>query len=190
MIAEEPSSSTPADAVRRPKIYRSQVPEISTGERVARVIVEAYPRLTMGARVQPLETDEVRSALMSRVRQRGTKPELVVRALLTDLGVRYRLNTNTLPGSPDISNKRAKKAIYVHGCFWHRHAGCRRTITPKRNRVFWLEKFKRNEQRDAEKSAALVALGFDLLVVWECESERLPALRARLDRFWHSASNR
>lgn len=121
---------------------------------------------------------------MGRVRQRGTTPELGVRALLSGLGVRYRLNAGSLPGSPDIVNRRARKAVFVHGCFWHRHEGCRRTTTPKRNRDFWLDKFRANERRDSRKIEELAALGFDVLVVWECELDDETRLRARLRRFW------
>jgi len=121
---------------------------------------------------------------MSRVRQHGTAPELAVRKLLTSLGLRYRLNVRSLPGSPDIANKSARKTIFVHGCFWHRHEGCRRTTTPKRNRKFWEEKFNRNQARDTERLAALRDDGYDVLVVWECETENLELLQRRIRLFW------
>jgi DNA mismatch endonuclease (patch repair protein) len=151
---------------------------------VARRIGESYPHRVMGGRRPQFETDDMCSARMARVRQRGTKPELAVRSLLSELGARYRLNTRNLPGSPDISNKAARKAIFVHGCFWHRHAGCHRATMPKRNRALWLEKFERTQQRDVDKSAALERLGFNVLVVWECEVKDAERLRARLVQFW------
>lgn len=129
-------------------------------------------------------TDPRRSELMARVRQRGTAAELGVRALLTEIGARYRLNAPSLPGSPDIVSRRAGKAIFVHGCFWHRHPGCPRTTTPKRNHAFWVAKFTANQHRDARKLEELIALGFDVLVVWECELAQPTRLRARLRRFW------
>ena len=129
-------------------------------------------------------TDPQRSALMSRVRQKGTAPELGVRAQLSGLGAHYRLNVRSLPGSPDIANKGARKAIFVHGCFWHRHEGCARTTTPKRNREFWVKKFLRNQQRDATKTVALEELGYDVLIVWECELVNPRELKRKLSRFW------
>lgn len=121
---------------------------------------------------------------MSRVRQSGTTPELVVRHLLTDIGARYRLNVKSLPGSPDIANKRAGVAIFVHGCFWHRHPGCAKTTTPNRNEGFWRDKFRANQARDRTKAEQLRRRGFRVLIVWECETEEPVRLCARLRRFW------
>ena len=118
------------------------------------------------------------------MRQRGTAAELGVRALLTELGAHYRLNARSLPGSPDIVNRRAGKAIFVHGCFWHRHPGCPRTTTPTRNHAFWAAKFAANQRRDTRKQKELASLGFDVLVVWECELSHPTKLKARLRRFW------
>ncbi len=121
---------------------------------------------------------------MSRVRQKGTSPELGVRALLSGPGVRYRLNVRSLPGPPDIASKRARKAIFVHGCFGNRHEGCACTSTPKGNREFWAHKFLRNQQRDPPKIAALKKLGYDVLIVWACELRNLKVLGGKLSRFW------
>lgn len=119
---------------------------------------------------------------MRRVRRSGTKPEQVVRAALTSIGARYRLNVRALPGSPDIANKSRSKAIFVHGCFWHYHDRCARGRIPRRNREFWREKLIRNRERDEAKLQALRELGFDVLVVWECDlTEVLPE---RLEEFW------
>lgn len=112
-----------------------------------------------------------RSALMSRVGQKNTKPELIVRRLLHGLGYRYRLHRKDLPGTPDICFPSRKKVIFVHGCFWHRHEGCRRTTTPKTRTSFWKNKFRENIARDRLKVDALQKLGWSVLTVWECETE-------------------
>lgn len=129
---------------------------------------------------QPLETDAQRSALMKRVRQKGTDVENRVAGLLRDIGVSYRRNVRTLPGSPDFANKKRHWAIFVNGCFWHHHTGCRRATTPKRNAEFWLEKFRSNRRRDAHKVRALRELGFQVAIIWECEAEDADQLRTRL----------
>jgi DNA mismatch endonuclease (patch repair protein) len=111
-----------------------------------------------------------RHALMSRVRQAGTKPEMIVRRTLHALGYRYRLHDRRLPGSPDIVFPSKRVVIFVHGCFWHRHPGCRLTTTPKARAAFWSQKFADNEVRDARDQANLAALGWRVHVVWECEA--------------------
>lgn len=121
---------------------------------------------------------------MGRVRQRGTAPELAVRAAVSRLGFRYRIDNRGLAGRPDLANRRAKWAIFVHGCFWHRHRGCVRTTTPKRNASFWKEKFDANVARDADAVASLRRAGFRVLVIWECESEAPRALHERLHSFF------
>ena len=127
-----------------------------------------------------LSVDDATSARMALVRQRGTAPELVVRGLLTALGHRFRLRNRDLPGSPDIANRRQRWAVFVHGCFWHRH-GCKATTTPLNNRAFWEAKFERNKARDERTQAELEALGYTVLVVWECETKaRSPALLEHL----------
>src|SRR5262245_18976846 len=88
------------------------------------------------------------SGRMARSRQSGTTPELVVRQIATSAGLSYRLRNRDLPGSPDLANRSNKWAVFVHGCFWHRHAGCRRATMPKRNPSFWSAKFVANVQRD------------------------------------------
>jgi DNA mismatch endonuclease (patch repair protein) len=124
--------------------------------------------------------DDVSSARMSQVRQKGTKPELVVRSLLAALGHRFRVGRRGLSGSPDIVNVRRRWVVFVHGCFWHRH-GCRASTTPSRNREFWEAKFQRNVERDRRSIAALEALGYTVIVVWECETKReLEPLRQKL----------
>src|SRR5690348_570731 len=108
---------------------------------------------------------------MAEIRQAGTAPELAVRESLSRLGLRYRLNVRSLPGRPDIANLTKRFAVFVHGCFWHRHEGCRRTTTPTSNREFWEAKFTANRQRDQRAIEALEQLGFRVCVVWECETK-------------------
>lgn len=117
---------------------------------------------------QVLPTDPVRSALMKRVRQKRTTAEERVAAVLRELGVHYRRNVRSLPGSPDFANKKRGWAIFVMGCFWHHHTGCPRATVPKRNREFWERKFRDNRNRDAAKVRALRARGFRVILVWEC----------------------
>jgi DNA mismatch endonuclease, patch repair protein len=126
--------------------------------------------------------DSARSALMRRVRQRGTKAEDEVAAVLRDLGIRFRRNVRSLPGSPDLANKSRKWAVFVNGCFWHRHQGCVRTTTPTRNRAFWLAKFAANTVRDKAKTMLLRSMGFKVVVVWECETADGARLRRRLGK--------
>jgi DNA mismatch endonuclease, patch repair protein len=129
------------------------------------------PRL-LAARVR-------RSRLMSRVRQKGTSPELVVRQLLRRLNVSYRCNVSTLPGSPDIVLNSGKKAIIVHGCFWHRHEGCPAASSPRTRARFWAEKFTTNVARDRRTRRQLNALGYSVMVIWECKVKKVKD-RARL----------
>lgn len=118
----------------------------------------------------PQKPDAARAALMGRVRQKDTRPEQAVAAALRSLGAAYRKNVRGLPGSPDFANKSRKWAVFVHGCFWHRHTGCPRATTPKANRDFWLEKFTANRLRDARAIRALRRMGFKVAIVWECGS--------------------
>jgi DNA mismatch endonuclease (patch repair protein) len=125
---------------------------------------------------QPFRTDAETSQRMSSIRQRSTAPELALRKLLWSEGLRYRCNVRQLPGSPDLANKRERWAIFVHGCFWHGHPNCKRATMPKRNASFWTEKIGSNRARDRSKSAALAALGLDVVTVWECEVEGMTRL--------------
>lgn len=124
--------------------------------------------------------DEARSALMKRVRQKKTAPEDRLAALLRAEGVAYRRNVTGLPGRPDFANRRRRWAIFVNGCFWHHHTNCAKATVPKANREFWEEKFSANRRRDAVKIRALRALGFRVLIVWECELRDEATLRHRL----------
>jgi DNA mismatch endonuclease (patch repair protein) len=114
-------------------------------------------------------TDPVRSDLMRHVRQKGTGAEGRVARMLWDVGLRYRRNVKSLPGSPDFANKSGKWAVFVNGCFWHHHGGCPRATIPKRNRAFWTQKFRANKSRDAAKIERLHRRGFCVMTIWECE---------------------
>ena len=106
---------------------------------------------------------------MSRIRGRDTGPERALRRLLTDMGYRYRLQYKRVPGRPDIAFPGRRKVIWVHGCFWHRHPGCPKATLPKSRREFWIPKLAANQHRDLVAQAEAEDLGWDTLVVWECE---------------------
>ena len=114
-------------------------------------------------------TPEVRSRMMRGIRDRDTRPELVLRSALFKLGYRYRLHQRGLPGSPDIVFPSRKTVIFVHGCFWHRHEDCRYSTTPASNTAFWMSKFSANVARDRAAAERLELSGWQVLVVWECE---------------------
>lgn len=117
-------------------------------------------------------TREKRSWNMSRVRSRNTKPETKIRSLLHRAGFRFRINAKKLPGSPDIVLPKYRTAVFVHGCFWHRHTGCKYAYTPKSRIEFWENKFRSTVERDLKKTKMLEASGWQVLVVWECELEK------------------
>lgn len=118
---------------------------------------------------RPAASDAHTLSRMRAVRRKGTYPEQVLRATLRSLKLRYRGNHKGLPGSPDAVVAEIGLAIFAHGCFWHRHDGCRRTTTPKRNPNFWLAKFAANIDRDQRKARELRRLGYRPVVLWECE---------------------
>lgn len=115
-------------------------------------------------------SQSVRSQIMARIRRRDTAPELAVRAALRRRGHRFSGDRSDLPGTPDVALSNRNVAIFVHGCFWHRHAGCRFTTTPSSNRKFWFEKFARNVARDRRVSRQLRALGWSVITIWECDT--------------------
>jgi DNA mismatch endonuclease, patch repair protein len=127
------------------------------------------------------------SKRMSGVRQHATSAELVVRKTARGLGLRYTTENRDLAGSPDLANRSRKWAVFVHGCFWHRHVACPRSTMPKRNAAFWSNKFARNVERDVRVRRALRQLGFCVVVIWECETKDLPKIRRRLSRPQFSA---
>src|SRR5258708_7131223 len=118
-------------------------------------------------------TDSETSRRMAGIRQRNTRPELVVRSFLSAAGLRYRCNCRGLPGSPDLANKSKGWVIFVHGCFWHGHSGCSKATVPKRNRTFWIDKIRANRRRDMAKQGALRQAGLHVAIVWECETRNL-----------------
>lgn len=117
---------------------------------------------------------------MARVRGRNTRPEMTVRRLVHNLGYRYRLHLADLPGKPDLVFGRRRKVIFVHGCFWHQHPGCRRATKPTTNREFWSDKLQRNVDRDAAQLAALEVQGWQALIIWECEIKKRAELAAKI----------
>lgn len=124
-----------------------------------------------------------RSRMMSGIRGKNTKPELLVRSHLHRKGLRFRLHAN-LPGKPDLVFPKYRTAVFVHGCFWHRHPDCRYAATPKTNDEFWQTKFAANVKRDALAQEKLTTLGWRVLVVWECQTSQkdLNALAAAIRR--------
>jgi DNA mismatch endonuclease (patch repair protein) len=110
-----------------------------------------------------------RSRMMSRIRGKNTIPEMLVRRFLHAAGFRYRLHVKDLPGRPDIVLPKYRTVIFVHGCFWHRHPGCRDAVMPTSNTAFWNEKLRGNTARDSRNIAALEAKGWRCAVIWECE---------------------
>jgi DNA mismatch endonuclease (patch repair protein) len=129
-------------------------------------------------------TKERRSENMRRIKSIGTKPEMLVRRLVHSLGYRYRLHRKDLPGKPDLVFGPRRKAIFVHGCFWHGHdvEGCPDRRTPKSNVSYWSPKLARNRERDAEHVAALKKADWKVLTIWECEADD-KGLKSRLKKF-------
>src|SRR6056297_4136709 len=127
----------------------------------------------MTDRLSPTE----RSRNMSRIRGKHTGPEMRVRRAAHALGLRFRLHRQDLPGTPDLVFPKLRVALFVNGCFWHRHEGCSKAYSPKSNEDFWRAKFAANVERDARKAAALEAAGWMPVVIWECETADPDALR-------------
>lgn len=118
-----------------------------------------------------------RSWNMSRIRSKNTKPEIDVRSLLHHMGYRFSLYRRNLPGKPDIVLPKYKTVIFVHGCFWHRHKGCKRCTTPSSNRKYWLKKFERNQANDKNSRTDLKKAGWKVLIVWECQISKQSKLK-------------
>lgn len=124
-----------------------------------------------------------RSAHMARIKRADTKPELVVRRLLHAVGYRFRLQWKAAPGRPDVAFPGRRRIIYIHGCFWHQHEGCRLSHVPNTRRAFWQEKFDRNRARDARQLEKAEAEGWEALVIWECETRDARLLLERMQAF-------
>lgn len=127
-----------------------------------------------------------RTEIMAAVKSKNTSPEMTLRRLLHALGYRYRLHDRKLPGRPDVVFPIRKKAIFINGCFWHRHDGCRYSTTPKTRVEFWEAKFAANVSRDHRNIAALEQMGWSVAVVWQCELKQPETVLARLTRFLES----
>jgi len=125
-------------------------------------------------------TKERRSWNMSRIRSKDTKPEKAVRSLLHGMGYRFRLHRKNLPGKPDIVMPKYRRIIFVHGCYWHRHPGCKFAYSPKSRVKFWTQKFQENVERDKINQQTLRELGWRVTIIWECEVNNLSKLRRRL----------
>jgi len=125
-------------------------------------------------------TPEQRRRAMASVKSENTAPELLVRRILHANGFRFRLHRKDLPGKPDIVLPKYRTVIFVHGCFWHQHTGCPHASRPSSNQDYWQPKLDRNIERDAKRQAALRALGWRVIVVWECNTKNLPKIATEL----------
>jgi DNA mismatch endonuclease (patch repair protein) len=124
---------------------------------------------------------ERRSRMMAGIGPRHTQPELRVRRVAHRLGLRFRLHKKELPGCPDLVFSRFRTVVFVHGCFWHRHSGCRKCYTPKTRVPFWSSKFAGNVARDARDTALLRGAGWRVITIWECETENPRTIQRRLN---------
>ena len=127
-------------------------------------------------------TPSQRSFIMSRIRSKDTKPEIVVRKKLFKSGLRYRIHVRGLPGTPDIAIKKYKVVVDVRGCFWHGHGKCRFSSRPKSNKSYWLEKIDRNRKRDRANLKELRKMGYQVFVVWECKTKDEGSLMSEIKK--------
>lgn len=139
------------------------------------------PRHTYGMKAEK-PVDPMRSEWMGRVRSAGTSAEEIVASCLRSMGLSYRRNVRSLPGTPDFANKSRRWVIFVNGCFWHHHTNCRRATIPKANTDFWATKFASNRRRDARAIWGLRRQGFRVVIVWECKIRDPVLLRSALTR--------
>ena len=114
---------------------------------------------------------EKRSQVMSRIRSKDTKPEKIIRSILHKLGFRFRINRKDLPGKPDIVLPKYRTVIFVHGCFWHQHEGCKIASKPKSNSEYWKTKFTKNIERDKKNQEELKLMGYRVIIIWESEAK-------------------
>ena len=126
-----------------------------------------------------------RAKNMRAIRSKGMKPEMIVRSITYRMGFRYRLHRSDLPGKPDLVFPDRRKAIFVHGCFWHQHTAktCKITRIPKSNLEYWIPKLERNNARDKKNRSALRKLGWDVLIVWECQLKNQGKISVRIESF-------
>lgn len=137
-----------------------------------------------------IETDVATSVRLGRIPQRFTTPEEAVAAVLRVARLRSRRRNRDLPGSPDFANRTRRFAVFVHGCFWHHHQGCKRATIPKRNREFWLAKFADNARRDRTAINRLRRSGYSVVVLWECETTNVSTIARRLKKLQSAAGGR
>jgi DNA mismatch endonuclease (patch repair protein) len=130
-----------------------------------------------------------RSEIMSHVKGRDTKPEILVRSLLHRMGFRFRLQARDLPGKPDIVLPKWKTVVFVNGCFWHRHKGCKHATTPSTHVEYWTKKFKENVKRDRYNRSRLKKEGWRVLTIWECELRDMEKLSAKVRKFFDETKN-
>lgn len=135
-------------------------------------------------------TKERRSEIMSSIRSKNTNPEKQVRSIVYRLGYRYRLHVRHLPGTPDLVFAGMRKIILVHGCFWHRHRGCKKSSIPKTNTGFWREKLDRNRARDATTLRTLRQQGWKVLTIWQCQLADVERVERRIHEFLSEFGNR
>jgi DNA mismatch endonuclease (patch repair protein) len=126
----------------------------------------AAPKILPRSKRQPL----TRSQIMARIRSKNTRPEILTRAAVHALGLRFRKHLADLPGKPDLANKTRKWAIFIHGCFWHSHEGCRLASQPRSNASYWAPKLRRNIEHDCQKVRELQCRGYDVFIIWECQT--------------------
>jgi len=119
-----------------------------------------------------VHSKEVRSYNMSQIKGKNTKPELIVRSFLHQNGFRYRLHSKDLPGKPDIVLKKYKTVVFIHGCFWHGHKGCKYFVVPKTRTQWWLDKINRNKAKDTESNNVLIDQNWKIITIWECELKK------------------
>ena len=127
-------------------------------------------------------TPEHRSKIMSMIKGKNTKPEMIVRSVCHQMGLRYRLHRKDLPGKPDLVFPKHRLCIFVHGCFWHRHPDCKYAYTPKSRLDFWLPKLMKNVERDLNAQQALLNLGWKAIIIWECHTKNREFLRAEIQK--------
>lgn len=141
------------------------------------------PHIRLRLALPDFLTSAERSARMARVGSKNTNPELLVRRLVHGLGYRFRLHRRDLPGRPDLAFPSRRKVIFVNGCFWHGHPGCKRATLPHTRREFWQAKIESNAGRDNRNQAALVGQGWSVLILWECELRNRTAIETRVEAF-------
>lgn len=127
-------------------------------------------------------TPEQRSRNMSKIKGKNTKPEMIVRSMCHELGLRYRLHRKDLPGTPDLVFPKHRLCLFVHGCFWHRHSGCKYAYTPKSRLDFWLPKLAKNVERDINAQRALEVSGWRVSIIWECQTKNTDTLRTEIQK--------